>query len=115
MDHRIEFSRWWTLEFKAVKFPTTANTTVFDFYIDPETKKFEPWSKKVPKFELDPDVPLQAALVPTPETVRIRYWMGKRFLIFHSPIYSNYLDLLMERGYPVMLVGGAGSGKFFFY
>lgn len=22
------------------------------------------------------------------------------------------LDLLMERGYPVMLVGGAGSGKF---
>ncbi len=77
MDHRIEFSRWWTLEFKAVKFPTTANTTVFDYFIDPETKKFELWSKKVPKFELDPDVPLQAALVPTPETVRIRYWMGK--------------------------------------
>ena len=76
MDHRIEFSRWWTLEFKAVKFPTTANTTVFDYYIDSETKKFELWSKKVPKFELDPDVPLQAALVPTPETVRIRYWMG---------------------------------------
>ena len=60
-----------------MKFPTTANTTVFDYYIDPETKKFELWSKKVPKFELDPDVPLQAALVPTPETVRIRYWMGK--------------------------------------
>ncbi|CAF3056070.1 unnamed protein product [Rotaria socialis] len=94
-DHRIEFSRWWTLEFKAVKFPTTANTTVFDYYIDPETKKFELWSKKVPKFELDPVIPLQSALVPTPETVRIRYWM----------------DLLMERGYPVMLVGGAGSGK----
>ncbi len=75
-DHRIEFSRWWTLEFKAVKFPTTANTTVFDYFIDPETKKFELWSKKVTKFELDPDVPLQAALVPTPETVRIRYWMG---------------------------------------
>ena len=69
---------WWTLEFKAVKFPTTANTTVFDYYIDPETKKFELWSRKVPKFELDPDIPLQAALVPTPETVRIRYWMGKR-------------------------------------
>ncbi|CAF0886754.1 unnamed protein product, partial [Adineta ricciae] len=95
IDHRVEFSRWWTLEFKAVKFPTTAHTTVFDYYIDSETKKFELWSKKVPKFELDPDIPLQAALVPTPETVRIRYWM----------------DLLMERGYPVMLVGGAGSGK----
>ncbi|CAF1186132.1 unnamed protein product [Adineta steineri] len=95
VDHRVEFSRWWTLEFKAVKFPTTQHTTVFDYYIDPETKKFELWSKKVPKFELDPDIPLQAALVPTSETVRIRYWM----------------DLLMERGYPVMLVGGAGSGK----
>ena len=73
----MEFSRWWTLEFKAVKFPTTTNTTVFDYYIDTETKKFELWNKKVPRFELDPDVPLQSALVPTPETVRIRYWMGK--------------------------------------
>ena len=97
-----------------MKFPTTANTTVFDFYIDSESKKFELWSKKVPKFELDPDVPLQAALVPTPETVRIRYWMGKFQKNFH--IYFIYfiwiLDLLMERGYPVMLVGGAGCGKF---
>ena len=60
-----------------MKFPTIANTTVFDYYIDPETKKFELWNKKVPKFELDPEVPLQAALVPTAETVRIRYWLGK--------------------------------------
>ncbi len=67
-----------------MKFPTTANTTVFDYFIDPETKKFELWTKKVTKFELDPDVPLQAALVPTPETVRIRYWMGK----YHISIYS---------------------------
>ncbi|CAF1257617.1 unnamed protein product, partial [Didymodactylos carnosus] len=95
VDHRIEFSRWWLTEFKTIKFPVLPNTTVFDYYIDPETKKFELWSKKVPKFELDPDIPLQSALVPTNETVRIRYWM----------------DLLMERGYPVMLVGGAGSGK----
>ncbi|CAF1346443.1 unnamed protein product [Rotaria sordida] len=84
------FQDQWTLEFKAVKFPTTANTTVFDYCIDPETKKFELWSKNVQKFELDPDVPLQAALVPTPETVRI---------------------FLMKRDYPVMLVGDAGSGK----
>lgn len=40
-----------------MKFPTQG--TVFDYYIDNETKKFEPWTKKVPKFELDPDVPLQ--------------------------------------------------------
>lgn len=44
-------------EFKVVKFPNQG--TVFDYYIDSESKKFEPWSKKVPKFELDPDLPLQ--------------------------------------------------------
>ena len=32
---------------------------MFDYYIDPETHKFEPWNKMVPKFELDPDMPLQ--------------------------------------------------------
>lgn len=40
-----------------MKFPTQG--TVFDYYIDNETKKFELWTKKVPKFELDPDLPLQ--------------------------------------------------------
>jgi dynein heavy chain len=57
MDHRLEFSKWWTTEFKTVKFPTQG--TVFDYYIDPESKKFEPWTKLVPKFTLDLDLPLQ--------------------------------------------------------
>jgi dynein heavy chain len=47
-------------EFKTVKFPGAG--TVFDYYIDPETKKFEPWTKRVSKFELDPDQPLQVLL-----------------------------------------------------
>ncbi len=49
----------------------------------------------MPKFELDTDIPLQSTLVPTAETVRIRY----------------FLDLLLEKKRPVMLVGGAGTGK----
>ncbi|GAB1297122.1 Dynein axonemal heavy chain 17 [Apodemus speciosus] len=69
--------------------------TIFDYYIDPETKKFLPWTDKVPNFELDPDIPLQASLVHTTETIRIRYFM----------------DLLMEKAWPVMLVGNAGTGK----
>ncbi len=56
-DHRVDFTKWWVTEFKTIKFPSAG--TVFDYYIDPETKKFEPWTKRVPKFELDPDVPLQ--------------------------------------------------------
>ncbi|XP_010006976.1 PREDICTED: dynein heavy chain 17, axonemal [Chaetura pelagica] len=93
VDYRLEFSKWWLSEFKTIKFP--AQGTVFDYYIESETKKFMPWTEKVPKFELDPEVPLQASMVHTTETIRIRYFM----------------DLLMEKKRPVMLVGNAGTGK----
>lgn len=53
----MEFSKWWVNEFKTIKFPSQG--TIFDYYIDTETKKFMPWTDKVPPFELDPDVPLQ--------------------------------------------------------
>lgn len=61
MDYRVEFSKWWINEFKTIKFPSQG--TIFDYYIDPDTKKFLPWTEKVPAFELDPDTPLQ---VPAP-------------------------------------------------
>ncbi|XP_037664378.1 dynein heavy chain 9, axonemal isoform X4 [Choloepus didactylus] len=93
VDYRVEFSKWWLTEFKTVKFPSQG--TIFDYYIDPETKKFEPWSKLIPKFEFDPDMPLQACLVHTSETIRVCYFMER----------------LMERRRPVMLVGTAGTGK----
>ncbi|XP_039572044.1 dynein heavy chain 17, axonemal isoform X2 [Passer montanus] len=93
VDHRQQFSKWWLSEFKAIKFPSQG--TVFDYYIHPETKTFNPWDERVPEFELDPDVPLQAAVVHTTETIRLRYFM----------------DLLMEKQRPVMLVGNAGTGK----
>ncbi|XP_066292954.1 dynein beta chain, ciliary-like [Branchiostoma lanceolatum] len=92
-DYRVEFSKYWATEFKTVKFPSQG--TVFDYFIDPETKKFLPWQDKVAKFELDPDIPLQAVLVHTAETTRIRYFM----------------DMLMVNRRPVMLVGNAGLGK----
>lgn len=42
---------------RSVKFPSQG--TVFDYYIDPNTKKFAPWSERTPSYELEPDVPLQ--------------------------------------------------------
>ncbi|XP_016061753.1 PREDICTED: dynein heavy chain 17, axonemal [Miniopterus natalensis] len=93
IDYRVEFSKWWINEFKTIKFPSQG--TVFDYYLDPDTKKFLPWTDRVPSFELDPDIPLQASLVHTTETIRIRY----------------FIDLLMEKSWPVMLVGNAGTGK----
>ncbi|KAB7494337.1 hypothetical protein Anas_04775 [Armadillidium nasatum] len=57
IDYRVEFSKWWQQEFKTIKFP--GNGTVFDYFIDKETSKFVHWSEKVPRFDLDPDAPLQ--------------------------------------------------------
>ena len=56
-DGRTEFTKWWMTEIKGVKFPTTG--TLFDYYIDHDQKKWEPWTKKMVPFEFDPDVPLQ--------------------------------------------------------
>ncbi|KAL1403957.1 hypothetical protein pipiens_005505 [Culex pipiens pipiens] len=93
VDWRNEFHKWWINEFKAIRFPPGG--TIFNYYIDPETKKFNPWTELVPSFELDTDIPLQSILVPTAETTRLRWFM----------------DILIEAKHPVMLIGGAGSGK----
>lgn len=61
VDYRVEFTKWWVTEFKTVKFPTQG--TVFDYFIDTESHKFEPWTKKVANFELDPEMPLQVNIV----------------------------------------------------
>lgn len=44
---------------RAVKFPSQGS--VFDYYIDPNTKRFTPWSERTPPFELEPDIPLQVS------------------------------------------------------
>nr|XP_019948992.1 PREDICTED: dynein heavy chain 11, axonemal [Paralichthys olivaceus] len=92
-DYRVEFSQWWTKEMKTVKLP--AQGTVFDYYLDPLTRRFLPWTDTVPPFEMETCTPLQAVLVHTAETVRLRYFM----------------NLLLERRQPLMLVGNAGVGK----
>jgi cytochrome b involved in lipid metabolism len=47
-------------DMKSIKLPTAG--TLFDYYVDPHTAKFEPWTKKVPKFEFDPEQPLQVCV-----------------------------------------------------
>ena len=60
VDHRAEFSKWWLSEFKTIKFPSQG--TIFDYDLDPETKKVEPWSRLIPQFEFDPETPLQVSV-----------------------------------------------------
>ncbi|XP_020637559.3 dynein axonemal heavy chain 11 isoform X1 [Pogona vitticeps] len=92
-NYQAEFSRWWMKEMKSVKFPS--HGTIFDYYLDPKTKKFLPWSDKITTFHMDPDTALQSVLVHTSETTCLKY----------------FTDLLLEKGKPVMLVGNAGVGK----
>ncbi|XP_054847065.1 dynein axonemal heavy chain 11 [Eublepharis macularius] len=92
-NYQEEFSRWWQKEMKVVKFPS--HGTIFNYYIDPKTKRFAPWSDKMVSIDLDPDTPLQAVLVHTSETTCLKY----------------FTDLLLEKSKPVMLVGNAGVGK----
>ncbi|XP_063306953.1 dynein axonemal heavy chain 11 [Pelobates fuscus] len=92
-DYRADFNRWWIKEMKTVKFP--AQGSIFDYYLDNKTRRFIPWSEKILEFKMDSDTPLQAAFVHTSETTCLGFFM----------------DLLIQRAKPVMLVGNAGVGK----
>lgn len=41
---------------KTVKLPTQG--TVFDYYLDPQTRRFLPWADTVPQFEMEICKPL---------------------------------------------------------
>lgn len=56
IDWQKEFHKWYTTEFKAIRFP--AKGTVFDYCIDLQTIQFSPWCKLVPTFEMDNEKPL---------------------------------------------------------
>lgn len=71
VDHRTEFSKWFMTEFKTIEWPQEG--TVFDFYVDEKRQELVSWNERVPKFELDPDVPLQAVLVHTGGTIQRDY------------------------------------------
>lgn len=60
LDYRLEFSRWWNKEMRTIKYPSSG--TVFDYFIDPDTKKFTPWTERIPDFDMIPDIPLQVCM-----------------------------------------------------
>jgi dynein heavy chain len=95
-DYRKMFSDWWRSEWKEIKFPS--RETVFDYYLDPETWKLEPWSKSPYFYTVDfnsAKTPMSAITVPTTETAATSFWMDK----------------LVDDMHPVMLAGPAGTGK----
>jgi dynein heavy chain len=95
-DYRKHFSEWFRTKFKAVKIPS--RDTIFDYWLDPKTIKFEPW-KASPAFrtvEFDSNFMNMAEItVPTSETASVSFW----------------LDLLVKSGNHVMLAGPAGTDE----
>lgn len=55
-DCRVEFSKWWRVEWKHIKFPDGG--TVFDYYIDEDGYKFVPWTQIVPEYNHEPEKPI---------------------------------------------------------
>lgn len=96
VDNRKIFSDWWRSEFTDVKFPS--RDTVFDYWLNPETNKFDSWTKSPFFYTVDYDsakTPMTQVTVPTPETCSVVNWM----------------DLLVKMRKPIMLAGSAGTGK----
>ena len=96
-NYREMFSTWFRSKFnKQVKIPS--RDTIFDYWLDPRTSKFDSW-KASPAFttlEFDSTVMNMAEVtVPTAETASVSFWMGK----------------LVHAGSNVMLAGPAGTGK----
>jgi len=97
--YRLLLSDFWRANFKAVKFPSRgASTSVFDYWLNPETNVYESWSKSPfmedVAFDSRRDVMSQIT-VPTGETCSVNFWMKK----------------MVDARNPIMLAGPAGTGK----
>lgn len=95
-DNRKNFSEWFRGKFKSIKIPS--RDTIFDYWLDPRTLKFESW-KVSPAFKTiefnSTTMNMAEVTVPTAETASVSFW----------------LDMLVSAGNHVMLAGGAGTGK----
>ncbi|CBY35272.1 unnamed protein product, partial [Oikopleura dioica] len=85
--------------FKTIKFPSQG--TVFDYYINSEDKRFVHWSEMCAeeKFIFDPEMPLQATIVPTAETTRVRFFMDmlmEHFVVGNVPFNFYTTSMMLQ-------------------
>jgi dynein heavy chain len=95
-DNQTNFSEWWKSQFKQVRLPT--RDTVFDYWLDPISNKFEPWRQNPSFHAVDFDsrtAKMNEVTVPTTETASICHWT----------------NLLVQCQQPVLLAGPSGTGK----
>ena len=93
IHYKRNFDKWFKQTWTTIKFP--GKGTVYDYFVNPKTGKFQPWAELVADVEYNSDTPMSTVFVPTPETSSLRF----------------FLDLMVNLKKPIMFVGGAGVGK----
>jgi dynein heavy chain len=93
-DQRDAFSTWFRIEYgKAMAIKLPEGGSVFDYVFDTETRKWVPWTERIPEYRHNPELPMQSVVVHTAETVRYRF----------------FLDLFIGLHKPILFVGSAGA------
>eukprot|EP00877_Chromochloris_zofingiensis_P015255 jgi/Chrzof1/9984/Cz04g22250.t1 len=93
INYRRNFDKWWKQTWTTVKLP--GKGTVYDYFVNAKTAKFQPWAELVSDVEYDSATPMSTVFVPTAETSSLRF----------------FLDMMVDLHKPIMFVGGAGVGK----
>jgi len=93
INYRKNFDKWFKSTWTSVKIP--GKGTVYDYFVNPKTQKFQPWAELVTDVDYDSSQPMSTVFVPTAETSSLRF----------------FLDLMVDLRKPIMFVGGAGVGK----
>eukprot|EP00879_Flechtneria_rotunda_P027778 GHRR01029772.1.p1 GENE.GHRR01029772.1~~GHRR01029772.1.p1 ORF type:complete len:1069 (+),score=390.30 GHRR01029772.1:36-3209(+) len=93
INYRRNFDKWWKQTWTTVKLP--GKGTVYDYFVNAKTGKFQPWAELVADVQFDSSKPMSSMFVPTAETSSLRF----------------FLDLMVDLHKPIMFVGGAGVGK----
>lgn len=70
--------------------PPAGKGTVYDYFVNGKTGKFQPWAELVVDVQYDSSRPMNSMFVPTAETSSLRF----------------FLDMMVELHKPVMFVGG---------
>lgn len=99
---------------KTVKFPSQG--TVFDYYLDPQTRKFLHWNDKVPAFVMEPEASLQVIQQSMKYCSGLASLQGlesyaqtKLFLKVHHPVSSKEEFRLKCSGCVFVIPGSAGT------
>ena len=95
INYSQKFSDWWSKTFTKVKFPS--RNSIYDSWLDPSDQEFKPWDLSPFYYEVSykSTTMMETVTVPTSETCATTFWV----------------QALLAKGVPTMLVGPAGVGK----